>query len=111
MVRRLIRNQLPRKGLRVRVPCPPLNASPDDVRACVVSWDANYLPAEGDENRTALHRRYTSQQIFVSGFLLRRAAAADRLGQIGQNGNHFVRLPAGLYDVGRTCFVLTITTA
>ncbi len=24
MVRRLIRNQLPRKGLRVRVPCPPL---------------------------------------------------------------------------------------
>ena len=25
LVRRLIRNQLPRKGLRVRVPCPPLS--------------------------------------------------------------------------------------
>ena len=25
MVRRLIRNQLPRKGLRVRAPCPPLS--------------------------------------------------------------------------------------
>ena len=26
MVRSLIRNQMPRKGLRVRVPCPPLAA-------------------------------------------------------------------------------------
>ena len=48
MVRRLIRNQLPRKGLRVRVPCPPLQKSaapqvliPKPLRKCADSRTAD----------------------------------------------------------------------